>query len=140
MVHTGNSRCVGRSRPGGAGQRAEVFCILPPSAAILLDGVATLHPRMFIAHSTLETWLDSGHVDVDDQIVVLKNHQRSYHLQAAVRFLSVVPQGRGAELIGKVLTESRIQELGGEIMGDSVLFGESAFEVEAGYVGTLQDV
>ncbi len=53
--------------------------------------------------------------------------------------MSVVPQGRGAELIGKVLTDNRIQELGGEIMGDSVLFGESAFEVEAGYVGTLQD-
>ena len=94
---------------------------------------------MFIAQSTLETWRDSGHVEVADQVVTLKNHGRAYHLQPAVRFLSVVPEGRGAELIGKVLTDNRIQELGGEIMGDSVLFGASAFEVEAGYVGTLHD-
>lgn len=93
---------------------------------------------MFIAERTLEAWLDSGNVDVKSDMVVLKNHGRAYDLEPAVRFLSVVPEGAAPELIGKVLTTRRISELGGEVMSDSVLFGEAAFEVESGYVGTLQ--
>lgn len=93
---------------------------------------------MFIAERTLETWLDTGNVDVDAEVVHLRNHNRAYDLEPAVRFLSVVPEGAAPDLIGKVLTTKRIAELGGELMGDSVLFGEAAFEVEAGYVGTLQ--
>lgn len=93
---------------------------------------------MFIAERTLEAWLDTGNVDVDAELVRLNNHGRAYELEPAVRFLSVVPEGAAPDLIGKVLTTKRIAELGGELMGDSVLFGEAAFEVEAGYVGTLQ--
>jgi hypothetical protein len=101
--------------------------------------MATLHPRMFIAQATLESWLDSGHVDMQSSMVVLKNHARAYALEPAVRFVASVPDGTAPDLIGKVLTERRISELGGEMMGDSVLFGEAAFVVEPGYVGTLQD-
>lgn len=93
---------------------------------------------MFIAERTLEAWLDTGNVDVDAEVVRLNNHGRQYALEPAVRFLSVVPEGAAPDLIGKVLTTKRIAELGGELMGDSVLFGEAAFEIEAGYVGTLQ--
>lgn len=100
--------------------------------------MATLHSRMFIAEQTLESWLDSGNVDMGGEAVLLKNHGRSYDLEAAVRFISVVPEGTAPELIGKVLTNQRVTELGGEMMGDSVLFGEAAFQVEAGYVGILQ--
>lgn len=95
---------------------------------------------MFIAERTLESWLDSGNVDVDADVVRLKNHGRAYDLEPAVRFLSVVPEGAAPDLIGKVLTTKRIAELGGELMGDSVLFGDAAFEVESGYIGTLQGV
>ncbi|MEQ9503838.1 MAG: hypothetical protein RIT81_43690 [Deltaproteobacteria bacterium] len=100
--------------------------------------MAELHPRMFIAHSTLEAWVDSGNVDVANNVVVLNNLGRAYELSPAVRFLSVVPEGAAPELLGKVLTEQRIVELGGELMGESVLFGEAAFEVETGFVGTLR--
>jgi hypothetical protein len=100
--------------------------------------MAKLHDRMFIAQSTLEAWMDTGHVDVRENLVVLSRLQRAYTLEPAVRFVSVVPdEGAAANLIGKVLTERRIVELGGELLGNSVLFGESAFVVEAGYVGTL---
>lgn len=94
---------------------------------------------MFIAQSTLEAWVDSGNVDVHEHVVFLKKSRRSYNIEPAVKFLSVVPADRGEKLIGKVLTEKRIVELGGEILGDSVLFGETAFVVQPGYVGTLQN-
>ena len=94
---------------------------------------------MFIAQSTLEAWTESGHADVTAETVRLHNARRAYLLEAAVRFLSVVPESAGTDLLGKVLTEARILELGGELLGDSVLFGEAAFQVESGFVGTLRD-
>ena len=102
--------------------------------------MAHLHPRMFIAHSTLEAWVDSGNVDVGENVVTLMKLGRKYDLEPAVRFLAVVPEGAAPELIGKVLTNERIVELGGELMGDSVLFGEAAFEVETGFVGNLREL
>jgi hypothetical protein len=94
---------------------------------------------MFIAQSTLEAWVDSGNVEVHEHIVHLRKIRRSYTIEPAVKFLAVVPDDRGQKLIGKVLTEKRIVELGGELLGDSVLFGETAFVVEPGYVGTLEN-
>lgn len=91
---------------------------------------------MFIAQTTLESWVDSGRVDVGKDTVRLNNVGRTYRLEPAVRFLASV-EGAAPELVGKVLTEKRIGELGGELMGDSVLFGDNAFQVEAGYIGTL---
>jgi hypothetical protein len=99
--------------------------------------MATLHDRMFIAQSTLETWMDSGNVEMRGDAVVLKKVKRTYALEPAVRFLSVVSGGDAPKLIGKVLTEKRIVELGGEILGDSVIIGEAAFQVQPGFIGTL---
>jgi hypothetical protein len=39
-------------------------------------------------------------------------------------------------LVGKVLSEKQILELDGELLGDSVVFGQIAFEVRAGYIAT----
>jgi hypothetical protein len=106
----------------------------------VLSAMAKLHDRMFIAQSTLEAWVDSGKVEVSENIAYLKKSGRAYILEPAVRFVSVVPEGTAPSLIGKVLTEQRIIELGGELMGNSVLFGEAAFSVEQGYVGTLRSM
>ncbi|MEL7370371.1 MAG: hypothetical protein AAFN74_15745 [Myxococcota bacterium] len=101
--------------------------------------MSTLHPRMFIAQRTLEAWLETGNVQVDNTVVILENLGRSYDLTPAVRFIKVLPEGAAPDIVGKVLTEERITELGGELMGGSVLFGETAFEVEPGFVGRLRD-
>lgn len=99
--------------------------------------MVTLHPRMFIAQSTLEAWLDSGQAVLEGAVVELKRAGRAYELVGAVRFVAVVSAPEEVSLVGKVLSERRVSELGGEILGDSVLFGDAAFQVEAGYIGTL---
>lgn len=101
--------------------------------------MSNLHDRMFIAQSTLEAWMDSGRVQVVDNRVVLEKLDRTYLIEAAVRFVSVVPEGAAPTLLGKVLSEKRIIEIGGELLGDSVLFGDAAFHVVPGYIGTLVD-
>ena len=98
--------------------------------------MAVLHPRMFIAQATLEAWMDSGQAALDGDVVRLQRARRAYRLDAAVRFVSAV-SGTDDGLIGKVLSERRLTELGGELLGDSVLFGDVAFQIEPGYIGTL---
>lgn len=100
--------------------------------------MVVLHDRMFIALTTLEAWMDSGHVDMGNRAVTLKKRRCTYDLEPAVRFLSVVSGSPAPRLLGKVLTEHRIGELGGELMGDSVILGDTAFLVQPGYVGTLR--
>lgn len=103
--------------------------------------MATLHPRMFIAQPTLEAWVESGLATVEDDVVRLERPGRAYRLEPAVRFTRAVPPVRAEAqgLEGKVLTEVRLRALGGERLEGSVLLGESAFEVETGYVGVLLD-
>lgn len=98
--------------------------------------MAKLHNKMFIAQATLEAWLESGKVDFDGAKVTLRPFRRSYDLDPAVRFLSVVGGTGDSMLVGKVLSEKQILELGGELLGDSVVFGQIAFEVRAGYIAT----
>lgn len=101
--------------------------------------MATLHPRMFIPQPTLEAWLESGNVVLEGTQVRLEHLAKTYDLIPAVRFLRAVPEDAAPELIGKVLTERRIAELGGELLGQSVVFGDTAFEVDVGFVGTLRE-
>lgn len=98
--------------------------------------MAKLHNKMFIAQPTLEGWLESGKVDFDGSKLMLRPFRRSYDLEPAVRFLSVVDGPADSMLVGKVLAEKQILELGGELLGDSVVFGQIAFEVRAGYIAT----
>lgn len=98
-----------------------------------------LHDKMFVAQSTLESWLESGKVDFDGAVVTLTRHQKSYALEPAVQFLSVVDGGEDAGLVGRVLPEGKINELGGELLGDSVIFGDLAFQVRSGYIAILRE-
>jgi hypothetical protein len=100
--------------------------------------MSTLHPRMFIAQSTIEAWLDSGLAVLGDQRVELLARRATYALVPAVRFVAVVGDGPAAALVGRVLAEARVMALGGELVGSSVVLGDTAFEVEPGWIGTLE--
>lgn len=83
--------------------------------------------------------MDAEEAHLDGEIVRLVAPHPDYRLEPAVRFVRAVvgamPSG-GDGLIGKVLGEARLGELGGELFEDSVLFGDVAFQVETGYIGT----
>lgn len=95
--------------------------------------------QMFLAQTTLETWIDSGKVEFHGDVVVLTKSRLSYDLEPAVRFVSVVEGPRDLELVGKILGEAQILEFGGEMLGDSVVFGDVAFEVRPGYIATARE-
>lgn len=96
--------------------------------------MSTLHEKMFVAQATLEAWLDSGKAEFDGQNVKLLRRGVAYTLEPAVRIEAVVDGAEDPSIIGKVITEAQILSLGGELLGGSVVLGEVALEVRAGYV------
>lgn len=104
--------------------------------------VSRFHPRMFIAQATLEAWVESGQAYLQGASVALGGEDQTYTLEDAVRFRAIIsddPVGATSEvqsLIGRVLDRQKLAEFGGECLDDTVLFGDTAFTVELGYIGT----
>lgn len=97
---------------------------------------ATHH--VFVPQGTLEAWLDSGQVQMEGNALHLERLSRTYDVEPAVRFVRVVEGDGPTALLGKVLPESAIAGHGGELLGDSVVFGEVAFEVVPGFIAVAR--
>lgn len=96
-------------------------------------------PAVFIAQSTLQQWSDAGKVRLDDTTLHLLKEGRSVALKPAVRFTKLTvgdedPHG----LLGKVKTAEQLAEMGAEHYMDSVIHGDTAYEVVEGFMGDLQ--
>ena len=60
---------------------------------------------------------------------------RRYRLAEAVHVLRDVSGGGDAELLGRVKARVYLEQLGAEIVETSMLLGDAAYDVEAGWVG-----
>lgn len=81
----------------------------------------------------------SEKADLQDGKLVVKEGGASSHAAApAVHFIKLVSGEDTHSLVGRVKTQTQIQQLGGEHMADSVIIGDSAYEVAEGYVTEVQ--
>ena len=93
--------------------------------------------KMFVPQEVLETWAVSGAADVTGNTMDLASAERSYELLPAVRFERLIAGADDSNLLGRIMGEAGISEHDGELMGDSVVFGEVAFEVTPGFIATI---
>lgn len=93
--------------------------------------------RVFFPQEALDRWLSEGRVEVLGSELIIPNERRRYRLVEAVRVVSE-EFGRADpdELVGKVKTMLFLSELGAELLGDSMVLGENAYRVVAGWLGT----
>jgi len=95
-----------------------------------------LMARLFISQGRLDAWSLEDRVKIDTDIMTLQGDGRSFRLRPAGRFMKV--SGAGADphgLVGKVKTLEDVTRLGGEQFMESVLLGETAYDVQTGFVG-----
>lgn len=94
--------------------------------------------RIFLSQESLEAWLTDGRATIDDDILTDLQTARRFTLREGVRFLAEV-SGTTDEhkLVGRVKDLEQLTALGGEHMADSVLLGETAYQVQPGFVGAL---
>jgi len=94
--------------------------------------------RLFVSQAVLESWVDQRRMDFDGNAITLlagEGKGRRYLLEPAVRFVDVAGEGVDAhDLLHRVKSDAQLRELGAERMGDSVILGEVAYEVEVGFL------
>lgn len=91
--------------------------------------------KLFLPQAQLEEWALEDKADVrDGRLVVMVEGGASYPVMPAVHFLQLVSGEDTHRLVARVKTEAQLQSLGAEQMADSVLVGDSAYEVVPGYV------
>ena len=90
--------------------------------------------KLFLPQATLETWAADEKADLRDGQLWLAEGPATHPVTPAVYFRALISGTDGHALVSKVKTERQLKELGAEQMMDSVLLGETAYEVIPGYV------
>ncbi|MDP9150599.1 MAG: hypothetical protein M3O36_11755 [Myxococcota bacterium] len=92
--------------------------------------------RIFFPQSALDQWNLEGAVDLREGELTIVGAGRRYALAEAARVLREVG-GRGDvhELVGRAKTRKELERLGAEIVQTSMLLGDDAYDIEAGWLG-----
>jgi hypothetical protein len=93
---------------------------------------------LFVSQAMLDTWAEQGKIDFVGNVMTLlagEGRGRSYQLEPAVRFLKVLsaeedPHG----LVHKVKSCAQLRTLGAEPVDDSCILGDTAYEVQPGFL------
>jgi len=96
--------------------------------------------KLFLPQSTLEEWATSDQADVREHALVLSGETGTYPVEPAVHVKSLVSGPDEHHLLRKVKTDAQLTQLGAERLADSVVAGDSAYDVESGYVLQVPDV
>src|SRR5512132_532006 len=93
--------------------------------------------RLFLPQAQLEEWALEDKADVKDGVLVVTGEEGVYPVTPAVHLVQLVTGEDANGLVTKVKTEDQLKALGAEQMADSVLLGDTAYEVVPGYVAEV---
>ena len=93
--------------------------------------------RLFLPQTQLEEWALEDKADVKDGVLVVTGEEGVYPVTPAVHIVQLVTGEDTHGLVTKVKTEAQLESLGAEQMADSVLLGDTAYEVVPGYVAEV---
>lgn len=91
---------------------------------------------LFFPHEALSLLVDLEHVEFSSNELILDNGRFRYRAVEGARILAEVVDGaEDDELVGKVhSSEHLVQQLGGEILGESLLIDDKAYDIVPGFV------
>jgi hypothetical protein len=93
--------------------------------------------KLFLPQKTLEEWSAAEKADLQDGKLVIAENKASHAVVPAVHFEKLVSGTDSGQLVGRVKTMTQLDSLGAEHMMDSVLLGETAYQVTPGYVADV---
>jgi hypothetical protein len=95
--------------------------------------------RLFLPQAQLEEWALEDKADVKDGVLQVTGEEGVYPVTPAVHVRQLVTGEDTHGLVTKVKTEDQLRSLGAEQMADSVLLGDTAYEVVPGYVAEVPE-
>ncbi len=90
--------------------------------------------HLFVPQTVLDRWSEQGRIQVDGNVLVILGEQKSFALTSAVRFMKMEAGDDRAGLLAKVKTTDALKQMGAEHYMDSVILGESAYQVQQGFL------
>jgi hypothetical protein len=92
--------------------------------------------RVFFPQAALDQWIGDGRVDLSGEDLTILGEGRRYRIVEAARVLREVTGLVDAnELVGKVKSRAFLAELGAELLEDSLVLGDNAYDVVPGFLG-----
>jgi hypothetical protein len=91
---------------------------------------------VFFPQAALDEWIVDGSAELGDGELTLLSDGKRYRIAEALRILREVGGGEDPKnLVGRVKTRAYLEQLGAEIVHASMLLGESAYDIEPGWLG-----
>jgi len=91
--------------------------------------------KFFIPQETIDSWLSAERVNLEGEMLQLMGGSLVLRLVPGFCFTSVqAGSDQPFDLLGKVKTKAAVSALGAEVYMNSVILGETAYEVEVGFV------
>ena len=92
--------------------------------------------RLFISAERLEAWTAEGRAALEGDKMTLVELGRVFEIRSAVRFTGVTGEELDPhDLVGLVKEEGELIEMGADHMANSVIYADTAYEVQNGFVG-----
>lgn len=89
---------------------------------------------LFVPQSVLDRWSEQGRVQVEGNVLTILGERKDFSLTSAVRFLKMEAGEDVAGLLQKVKTTDALKQMGAEHYLESVILGESAYQVQQGFL------
>jgi hypothetical protein len=93
--------------------------------------------RLFLPQTSLEEWALEDKADLRDGRLVIQADGGPWPVEGAVHFVKLVAGTDVQKLVSRVKTDSQLAQLGCERLEDSVVLGDSAYQVVPGYVAQI---
>jgi hypothetical protein len=93
--------------------------------------------RVFFPQAAIDEWSIDGKIDLVGTELILLADGRRYKAVEAVRVVAEVTGANDThKIIGKVKPKAALDEIGAEILENSMIIGDNAYDVVPGWMGT----
>ncbi|HYA86832.1 MAG TPA: hypothetical protein VEI57_07210 [Nitrospirota bacterium] len=98
--------------------------------------------KLFFSHPILDTLVAEGRIKLEKNILtLLEGEQPSFELEPAYRFVKTADNSSDPNnLVGRIKYEKEIKEMHAELYMHSVLYRDTAYEVEPGFIGEKKEL
>jgi hypothetical protein len=99
-----------------------------------------METRIFFPQAALDRWIADDRVDLEGDILVLRDGSGRFRVTEAVRILRELTGAADAEsFLGLVRPKDELTEKGAEIMEGSMILGEAAYDIVQGFTAMPED-
>ncbi len=93
--------------------------------------------RVFFPQAAMDQWGIDGTIELNASELILLAEGRAYKIVEAVRVVAEVTGANDAhKIVGKVKPKAALDEIGAEILENSMIIGDNAYDVVPGWMGS----